>query len=124
MLSALCESTPGVELTNAGAYGALNLETLDWHQEVIEALGLDDLHWPELRKQGDVVGHLDLGGRQVPCYTPVGDYQCALVGSLFSDGRSFTQHRHWLPSQPHDPGLDPGRLSNPPLLRREVPEYL
>ena len=59
VLSALCESTPGVELTNAGAYGALNLETLDWHQEAIEALELDDLHWPEIREVGDVVGHLD-----------------------------------------------------------------
>jgi sugar (pentulose or hexulose) kinase len=73
-----------VELTNAGAYGALNLETLDWHQEVIASLELDDLHWPEIREVGDVVGHLDLNGKQVPCYTPVGDYQCALVGSLFS----------------------------------------
>ena len=84
VLSALCESAPGVELTNAGAYGALNLETLDWHKEVIAALELDDLHWPEIRQLGDVVGHLDLHGKQVPCYTPVGDYQCALVGSLFS----------------------------------------
>jgi len=48
VLSALCESAPGVELTNAGAYGALKLETLDWHEEVIAALGLDDLHWPEI----------------------------------------------------------------------------
>jgi len=84
VLSALCESAPGVELTNAGAYGALKLETLDWHEEVIAALGLDDLHWPEIRQLGDVVGHLDLNGKRVPCYTPVGDYQCALVGSLFS----------------------------------------
>jgi len=84
VLSILCQSTPGVELTNAGAYGALNLETLDWHEEVIEDLGLANLHWPEIRKLGEVVGHLDLQGRQVPCYTPVGDYQCALVGALFS----------------------------------------
>jgi len=36
------------------------------------------------RQLGDVVGHLDLNGKRVPWYTPVGDYQCALVGSLFS----------------------------------------
>ncbi len=83
VLSALCQSEPGVELTNAGAYGALNLETLDWHEGVIAALGLDNLHWPEIRPLGEVVGRLDLNGKRVPCYTPVGDYQCALVGSLF-----------------------------------------
>jgi sugar (pentulose or hexulose) kinase len=82
-LSVLCGSAPGVEITNAGAYGALNLETLNWHEEVIEELGLANLHWPALRKPGEVVGHLNVQGRRVPCYTPVGDYQCALVGALF-----------------------------------------
>ena len=82
VLSVLCGSAPGVEATNAGAYGALNLETLDWHFEVIEELGLGHLRWPALRRQGEVVGHMNVGGRPVPCYTPVGDYQCALVGAL------------------------------------------
>jgi len=85
VLSALCGSFPGVEMTNAGAYGALNLETLNWHHDVIEELGLDDLRWPELRQHGEVVGHLDVGGKAVACYTPVGDYQCALVGALFNE---------------------------------------
>jgi sugar (pentulose or hexulose) kinase len=83
VLSVLCTSAPGVEITNAGAYGALNLETLKWHEGVIEELGLANLHWPVLRKPGEVVGHLNLHGARVPCYTPVGDYQCALVGALF-----------------------------------------
>jgi sugar (pentulose or hexulose) kinase len=83
VLSALCGAPPGVELTNAGAYGALNLETLDWHEGVIEELGLSGLHWPRLRKTGEVVGQLGFQGKRVPCYTPVGDYQCALVGALF-----------------------------------------
>ncbi len=82
VLSVLCGSAPGVEVTNAGAYGALNLETLGWHEEVIEELGLGRLCWPVLRKQGEVVGHLKLPRGPVPCYAPVGDYQCALVGAL------------------------------------------
>jgi sugar (pentulose or hexulose) kinase len=82
VLSLLCGSAPGVEVTNAGAYGAFNLETLDWHYEVIEELGLGHLRWPVLRKQGEVVGHMNVCGKPVPCYTPVGDYQCALVGAL------------------------------------------
>ncbi len=83
VLSVLCGSEPGVEATNAGAYGALNLQTLNWHEEVIEELGLDHLCWPAIRRLGEVVGRLDVQGRRVPCYTPVGDYQCALTGALF-----------------------------------------
>jgi sugar (pentulose or hexulose) kinase len=83
VLSVLCGSSPGVEITNASAYGALNLETLDWHKEVIDALGLSNLHWPSIRKTGEVIGHLSVQGKRIPCYTPVGDYQCALAGALF-----------------------------------------
>ncbi|HZP02332.1 MAG TPA: FGGY family carbohydrate kinase [Terriglobia bacterium] len=85
VLSALCASTPGVEITNASAYGALNLETLDWHHDVIKQLRLDGLRWPNVRKHGEVVGHMHLGGRRVPCYTPVGDYQAAMVGALLGE---------------------------------------
>ena len=83
VLSVMCESAPGVDITNAGAYGALNLETLDWHEEAIEELGLGNLRWPKIRKLGEVVGDLNIAGARVPCYTPVGDYQCALTGALF-----------------------------------------
>lgn len=84
VLSVLCGPEPGVDTTNAAAYGLLNLETLQWHYEVIETLGLDRLRWPTVRKHGEVVGYLTLGSRLVPCYTPVGDYQCALAGALLS----------------------------------------
>ncbi len=83
VLSRLCNSAPGVEATNASAYGAFNLETLDWHYDVIRELGLAHLNWPAIRRQGEIVGSMKVGGRGVPCYMPVGDYQCALVGALF-----------------------------------------
>lgn len=83
VLSVLCGSTPGVESTNASAYGLLNLQTLDWHHEVIKELGLSHLRWPVLRSHGEVVGYLKVGANLVPCYTPVGDNQCALAGALF-----------------------------------------
>ncbi len=82
VLSRLCNSTPGIEVTHAGGSGALNLETLDWHHEVIDSLGLAHLKWPTIRKQGEVIGELRLGGRRVPCYAPLGDYQCSLAGAL------------------------------------------
>jgi sugar (pentulose or hexulose) kinase len=83
VLSLLCDSAPGAEMTNAAAYSALNIETLSWHEAVIERLGLNHLHWPALRRQGEVVGYVSVNGRPVPCYAPVGDYQCALAGALF-----------------------------------------
>ncbi len=82
VLSMFSASEPSVDATNAMAYGLLNLETLDWHREVIEALGLQRLHWPRVRRHGEVVGNIKLGKKSVPCYTPVGDYQCALLGAL------------------------------------------
>jgi xylulokinase len=64
------------------AHGALNLETLQWHDEVIAALDLQSLRWPPIRAHGEVVGTLDVNGRAVPFYTPIGDFQCAILGSL------------------------------------------
>lgn len=63
VLSALCNSAPGAEMTNAAAYSALNLETLSWHEAVIARLGLEHLQWPALRKQGEVVGHFNVNGK-------------------------------------------------------------
>ena len=83
VLSVLCGAEPGVDFTNASAYGLLNLEALDWHQEVINELGLSSLRWPLLRNASDVMGRMKIGSASlVPCYTPVGDSQCALVGAL------------------------------------------
>ena len=85
VLSQLCNSRPAVEATHAAAYGALNLETMDWHHEVIKELGLEHLNWLPLRAQGEVVGFLNAGASRVPCYAPVGDYQCAMAGAVLSE---------------------------------------
>ena len=82
VLSTLCRTEPGVEATNASAYGAFNLEASDWHHELIEQLGLGNLHWPPLRPCGEVVGELKVGTKKIPCYTPVGDFQCSLLGAF------------------------------------------
>jgi sugar (pentulose or hexulose) kinase len=84
VLGVLCNSDPGVEATNASAYGVFNLETSDWHHQLIRELGLDHLIWPPIRKQGEVVGHLKIAGTSVPCYAPVGDAQAALAGALLN----------------------------------------
>jgi sugar (pentulose or hexulose) kinase len=85
VLSTLCGSSPSIESTNAMACELLQLETLRWHEEVIKELGLHKLPWPPIRQHGEIVGRMKVGANTVPCYTPVGDYQCALAGALLSE---------------------------------------
>jgi sugar (pentulose or hexulose) kinase len=85
VLSTLCGSPPSIESTNAMACELLRLDSLGWHEEVIKELGLDKLHWPPIRRHGDIVGRTKVGPSTVPCYTPVGDYQCALAGALLAE---------------------------------------
>ncbi len=76
---------PTIEPTNASVHGLLNLETLAWHDAVIAKLGLNCLRFPALQRTGEIVGWIELNGTRVPCYTPVGDQPCALVGALLQD---------------------------------------
>jgi sugar (pentulose or hexulose) kinase len=85
VLSTLCGSVPGVDTTNAMSYELLRLETLQWHGELIRELGFHKLHWPTIHPHGEIVGTLKIGGSEVPCYTPIGDYQCSLVGALLAE---------------------------------------
>jgi sugar (pentulose or hexulose) kinase len=82
ILANLCKTRPTVDTTNALSYGLLNLDTLQWHEDVIQQLGLGHVHCPVIVGDGQVVGQMSLGGRDIPCYAPVGDYQCALVGAM------------------------------------------
>ena len=85
VLSVLCDSASSVDCTNAMAYELLNLTTLQWHFELIRELALDKLQWPPILAHGEIVGRVQIGNRKVPCYTPVGDYQCALAGALLDE---------------------------------------
>ncbi len=85
VLSSLCHAPASVDVTNAMAYELLNLSAMAWHTDVIDDLGLSAVRWPRLKKQGEVAGFIKLGRASVPCYTAVGDYQCALLGSLLGE---------------------------------------
>lgn len=86
ILANLCGEPPVTEITHAMSHGALNLETMDWHHAVLSQLGLAGLRWPAIQPHGAVVGQFTVGKLKIPCYTPVGDYQCALVGALLRYG--------------------------------------
>lgn len=85
VLGKLCSAPASVESTNAMAYELLRLDSLSWHEDVIRNLGLDKLRWPPIRRHGEIVGRMKLGAETIPCYTPVGDYQCALAGALLTE---------------------------------------
>jgi len=78
----LGEARPAMEPTQAAAFGALRLDALRWHPEVIGKLGLEALRWPEVRPTGSAAGTW----RGAPCYLAVGDQQCALAGALLDAG--------------------------------------
>ena len=82
----LCGTMPCTELTHAMSHGALNLETLDWHHKVLSLLGVNDLRWPEFDSMVRWWDTMPADSRTIPCYTPVGDYQCAMVGALLEPG--------------------------------------
>ena len=82
----LCDSTPVLDITNAFAHGALNVETGTWHQSVITKLGLECVGWPRIVAQGSVVGEVRVGSRRLPLFAPVGDYQCSQAGALLEPG--------------------------------------
>lgn len=85
VIANLCNCRPSTEITNAMAHGLLNLDTLDWHDEVIYKAGLSELRLPAILPHGEVVGWLEWNGQKIPCYTSVGDYQCSIVGALLQD---------------------------------------
>lgn len=80
----LCATQPTTAPTNAMAHGALNLDTMRWHEPLLERLGLGGLCWPAVQPEGSIVGMAEVGGRSIPCYMPVGDFQCALAGALLA----------------------------------------
>ncbi len=81
VIGRLCGVAPVMEPTQAAAFGALRLGTLEWHDGVIGKLGLEGVRWPRVVPSGSVVGHW----RGTPVYASVGDQQCALAGALLRD---------------------------------------
>lgn len=78
----LCGNRPVMEPTQAAAFGAFHLGTMNWHREMIGKLGLEGLRWPEVVPSCTVAGTW----RGLPCYATLGDQQAALLGALLGAG--------------------------------------
>ncbi|MEM7031676.1 MAG: FGGY family carbohydrate kinase [Chloroflexota bacterium] len=78
VMANLCQSAPICDPTHA--VGAINLETMDWHDDLLSRLGLDYLEWPKIQDFRSPVGSVTVDGIVLPCYATVGDHQCAVAG--------------------------------------------
>ena len=82
---ALCGEAPSSEATNGAAFDLLNLRSMDWDRGAIEALGLERLCFPPIRRLGEIWGWMETPAGRIPCFSPIGDYQCALAGALLEE---------------------------------------
>ena len=80
----LCRTPPAANATIC--VGMLDFQTGDWHRDVFAELGIEEFAWPALRDFREPVGTLQDGASAAPCYTAVGDHQCALAGAFLREG--------------------------------------
>jgi glycerol kinase len=74
------------DVTNASRTLLMNLETLDWDDEILTATGIDRRYLPEIRSSSEVYGHTPDG---VPVAAALGDQQAALFGqTCFAAGEA------------------------------------
>ena len=82
MLANLRGAVPSTEPTTAAAHGLYDLDSGDWHRELIASLGLDCLRYPEIHPFTQPVGEIVVHGQTLTCFPPVGDQQCALLARV------------------------------------------
>jgi glycerol kinase len=89
------------DVTNASRTMLMNLESLDWDDEILETMGIPRAMLPEIRSSSEVYGHVGagssrpyLGGRTppltgIPVAGNLGDQQAALFGqTCFKPGEA------------------------------------
>ena len=85
VVAALGGQAPTTDPTNAAAYGLYHLDQRHWHRGLIERLGLGSLRWPAIHSFREIAGKLEIEGKHLKCFTPVGDQQCALAGTALNE---------------------------------------
>lgn len=70
------------DLSNASRYQLLNLDSLDWDEELPEALGIPRATLPEVRPTSTRLGFTDVErtGYRIPITGMIGDQQASLLG--------------------------------------------
>ena len=74
------------DVTNASRTQLMNLETLAWDREILEAFGIPEAMLPEIRSSSEIYGHAKEGALAgVAIAGILGDQQAALVGQTCFD---------------------------------------
>lgn len=73
-----------VESTHACGSGLFDVQKKDWHQGILNLLGLDQRILPTIVPTGTPIGFLSIQRSRIPIYVSVGDLQTAVLGSLVS----------------------------------------
>jgi glycerol kinase len=78
------------DVSNASRTQLMNLESLDWDQQMLGALGIPRAMLPRIASSSEVYGECQIGGMEgVPIAGDLGDQQSALVGqTCFKPGQA------------------------------------
>ncbi len=78
------------DVSNASRTQLMNLESLDWDQQILGALGIPRAMLPRIASSSEVYGECQIGGMEgVPIAGDLGDQQSALVGqTCFKPGQA------------------------------------
>jgi sugar (pentulose or hexulose) kinase len=82
VVTQLCGGEPTADATQAASFGTFDITTGTWSAELIGRPGFNLLGWPRITECSEEVGRY----RGIPVYSPVGDQQAAVLGSLLTDG--------------------------------------
>ena len=81
LIAKFCRQEPCMHPTQASSHGAYHLGLKNWHQPLIDSLGLSLLNWPKIVQKYQPIGMFQIDGMSIPCYPSIGDHQAALWGS-------------------------------------------
>lgn len=73
------------DVTNASRTMLMNLETLDWDDEILQLMGIPRAMLPTIRASSDVYGHARGALNGIPVAGDLGDQQAALFGQACYD---------------------------------------
>ena len=91
------------DVTNAGRTMLMNLETLDWDDVLLDAMGVPRAMLPEIRSSAEVYGEASGALAGLPVAAALGDQHAALFGqTCFAPGEAQVHVRHrQLPAAQH-----------------------
>ena len=119
LVAEACGQRPTCEPTMASAHGLFDLFRGDWHGSVLTKLELPAGLLPNLVPTGSRVGIMRWRGRDIPCYTPVGDQQCALTGVFLQENELSLNIATGSQASRRTSGWEPGEFQVRPYFQGE-----